>query len=88
MKIGMIDTLIYSNDIEDYDECCRELLDKLEECKQQAKLNLTDNSAEKVLIKIGSMEFEVLLWKKGLFIYYIIVFMKLTWHNTGQRKKF
>lgn len=60
MKIGMIDTLIYSNDIEDYDECCRELLDKLEECKQQAKINLTENSAEKVLIKIGNMEFEVL----------------------------
>jgi|LFRM01.1.fsa_nt_gb hypothetical protein len=60
MKIGMIDTLIYSNDIDDYDVCCRDLLDKLEECKQDAKLNLRENSAEKVLIRIGDMEFEVL----------------------------
>jgi len=42
MKIGMVDTLIYSNDIDDYDVCCRDLLDKLEECKQDAKLNLYD----------------------------------------------
>lgn len=66
MFIPMIDTLIYSNDIENYDAVMRCLLDKLEAKKQAAKIALTMNDNSKVIMQIGEMEFEVLAnGKKG-----------------------
>lgn len=66
MFIPMIDTLIYNNDIEDYDNVMREMLDKLEQKKQTAKAALTENKSMIVSITIGEMTFEVLSnGKKG-----------------------
>lgn len=66
MFIPMIDTLIYNNDIEDYDNVMRKVLDQLEQKKQTAKSALTENKSTTVTITIGEMTFEVLSnGKKG-----------------------
>ncbi len=64
--IPMIDTLIASIDIKDYDDKAQDLLNLFQDKKNKAKAMLTDNSSEIVTIQIGDMTFEVLSnGKKG-----------------------
>lgn len=64
--IPMIDTLIGTFDIKDYDDSARNLLEKLDKKKFEAKIALTENSNQKAILQIGPMNFEVLSnGKKG-----------------------
>jgi hypothetical protein len=56
----MIDTLIASVDIENYDDVVDTLIEKLEVKKIQAKNALSENTSNLVTIELGDMTFEVL----------------------------
>lgn len=60
MFLPMIDTLIASIDLENYDDVTDTLTEKLESKKNEAKQALTENSNKIVTIQIGDMTFQVL----------------------------
>ena len=60
MNIPMIDTLIATIDINDYNEATTQLSEKLEQKKNEAKQALTDNVSKIISIKIGDLTFKVL----------------------------
>lgn len=60
MQIPMIDTLQATIDIKDYENVAKDLLSRLENKKNEAKLAKANNASEKVLINIGNMSFEIM----------------------------
>jgi hypothetical protein len=64
--IPMIDTLVFSMDIKDYDEVTLDFRNLLSERKKRAKLIQSENLNEIVTVQFGDMVFEVLAnGKKG-----------------------
>lgn len=57
--IANIDTLVFTIDIDDYDNVCKPLLHILDDIKQIAKKNISEMNGEKSMIEIGNMTFEV-----------------------------
>lgn len=77
MFLPMIDTLIASVDIENYDDVIDTLIDKLEIKKNQAKAAMSDNSSKLVTIELGDMTFEVMPnGKKAMRIFFIMTSTK------------